>query len=178
MESLETDKQELLIGVISDTHVPSRTSEIPKSIIDDFKRNNVDYVFHLGDFTTLEAYNQLVDEFGENKVYAIQGNMDSNEIRTKLPEQRSLEIFGHKILMTHGMGGPNMIIRRLNKKMNLEPYDIVLFGHVHRPYNETWKHGRLYLNPGTPTDKKFTDINSYAFLKISRDKVDFDVKEI
>jgi uncharacterized protein len=145
MEKLKTDKQELLIGLISDTHVPSRTSEIPKTILEDFKNKKVDYVFHLGDFTSIDAYNQLIEEFGEDKIFAIQGNMDSHEIIEKLPEKRSLEILGHKILMVHGMGGPNMIIRRLNKKMDLEPYDIVIFGHVHRPYNETWKHGRLYL---------------------------------
>lgn len=178
MEKLKTDKKELLIGVISDTHVPSRTSEIPKTILEDFKNKKVDYVFHLGDFTSIKAYNQLIDEFGSEKVFAIQGNMDSSEIISKLPKQRSLEIFGHKILMVHGMGGPNMIVRRLNKKMDLEPYEIVIFGHVHRPYNETWKHGRLYLNPGTPTDKKFTDVNSYGFLRISKENVDFEVKEI
>ena len=74
--------------------------------------------------------------------------------------------------MTHGTGGPNIIIKRLNKTHNLEPYDIIIFGHVHRPYNEVWRDGKLYLNPGTPTDKKFTDINSYGYLRISKDKVE------
>lgn len=137
MEKLETEKQELLIGIISDTHVPSRASEIPEKIIEDFKNKEVDFVFHLGDFTSIDVYKQLINEFGEEKVFAVQGNMDSHEIVEELPEKRSLEIFGHKILMVHGMGGPNMIIRRLNKKLDLDPYDIIIFGHVHRPYNET-----------------------------------------
>jgi len=46
---LQTDKDELLIGLISDTHVPSRVPHIPEVIIEDFKNKNIDYLFHLGD---------------------------------------------------------------------------------------------------------------------------------
>jgi hypothetical protein len=72
-----------------------------------------------------------------------------------------------------------MIIRRLIKKLDLlnSDYDIIIFGHTHRPVNE--KHnGILFLNPGTttPVDNKFTVISSYAFLRISANKVDFEVK--
>ncbi|MBA7570628.1 hypothetical protein ES708_12381 [subsurface metagenome] len=45
---ITTDKEELLIGLLSDTHIPQRTNEIPQVIIDDFKKRNVDYVFHMG----------------------------------------------------------------------------------------------------------------------------------
>ena len=64
---------------------------------------------------------------------------------------------------------------RLNKRFDLSPYDIIIFGHVHRPYNEVWRDGKLYLNPGTPTDKRFTDINSYGYLRISNDKVEPEI---
>jgi len=175
---IETDKDELLIGLIADTHIPSRTSQIPQSIIEDFKAREVDYVFHLGDLTTKSVYEQLLREFGEDKVIAILGNMDDNVLRDLLPEKRELEIFNKKIFLTHGMGGPNMVIRRLNKNFDLSEFDIVIFGHVHRPYNEKWKDGKLYLNPGTPTDKKFTDINSYGFLKISKENTEFEIIEI
>ncbi len=77
--------------------------------------------------------------------------------------------------MTHGTGGPNIIIKRLNKSHDLSPYDIIIFGHVHRPYNEVWRDGKLYLNPGTPTDKRFTNINSYGYLRISKDLVEPEI---
>ena len=97
--------------------------------------------------------------------------MDEGEIRKILPETLDLELYGHKIFLTHGMGGPNIVIKRLNKIFDLTPYDIIIFGHVHRPYNEVWRDGKLYLNPGTPTDRTFTDVNSYGFLKISQESV-------
>ena len=169
---IKTEKSELLIGLISDTHIPSRGSNIPDVIIKDFKKNHIDYLFHLGDFEKYSIYQKLQDTFGKDKVIGIIGNMDDYDLRKNLPETLELELFGKKIFMTHGTGGPNIIIKRLNSNYNLEPYDIVIFGHVHRPYNEVWKDGKLYLSPGTPTDKKFTDINSYGYLKISKDKVE------
>ena len=34
---IKTEKDELLIGLIGDTHIPSRGPEIPRNIIDHFK---------------------------------------------------------------------------------------------------------------------------------------------
>ncbi|MBD3255275.1 MAG: YfcE family phosphodiesterase [Candidatus Lokiarchaeota archaeon] len=169
---ISPDKDELLIGLISDTHIPSREPDLPKKIIDDFKQNNIDYLFHLGDFDKHDVYQKFKDIFGNEKVIAVQGNMDDRKLRKELPETIELELYGHKIFMTHGTGGPNIIIKRLNKNHDLKPYDIIIFGHVHRPYNELWRDGKLYLCPGTPTDKKFTDINSYGYLRISKEKID------
>ena len=166
------DKNELLIGLIADTHVPSRVPQIPEVILEDFKEKKIDYLFHLGDFEKYDTYQELIEIFGKEKVIGILGNMDDQKLRKILPETLQFELFGHKIFMVHGEGGPNIIIKRLNKLFNLTPYDIIIFGHVHRPYNEVWKDDKLYLNPGTPTDKKFTDINSYGYLRISKEKVE------
>jgi len=48
----------------------------------------------------------------------------------------------------------------------------VIFGHTHRPVNETSKR-ILFFNPGTttPIDNKFTVISSYGYLKISKDNI-------
>jgi hypothetical protein len=171
-------KKELLIGLISDTHQPSR-GEIPPKIIEDFKEKQIDYLFHLGDFCDYTTYQFFIDTFGEDNFIGILGNMDnSSKLKEILPESREIEIFGYKIFMTHGMGGPNLIIHRLNRNFYLEPYDIIIFGHVHRPYNEKNDDGRLYLSPGTPTDKKFTDINSYAYLRISQEKAEGKIIKI
>ena len=173
---LQTDKDELLIGLISDTHVPSRVPHIPKVIIEDFKEKNIDYLFHLGDYENFKAYQEITDAFGKDKVIGVIGNMDfDRKLKTLLPETIELELYGRKIFMTHGMGGPNIVIKRLNRQFDLTLFDIIIFGHVHRPYNEVWRDGKLYLNPGTPTDRTFTDINSYGYLRISKDKVEPEI---
>jgi putative phosphoesterase len=176
---IETNKKELLIGLLSDTHVSSRTNKVPEIILEDFKRRKVDYLFHLGDFTSFEVYQQLCDAFGKDKVFGVIGNMDFDpKLKQNLPEQLEFELFGHKILMIHGMGGPNMIVKRLMKHLDLgnKDYDVVIFGHTHRPLNETHE-GILFLNPGTstPVDNKFTTITSYGFLKISKEKVEPEI---
>ena len=173
---IKTDKDELLIGLIGDTHIPSRQSEIPPQIIEDFIKRKIDYILHLGDFTSYKVYSNLQDTFGIDKVIAVFGNMDKHRLKEILPETIELDIYGHKIFITHGTGGPNIIIKRLNKRFDLSKYDIIIFGHVHRPYNETWRDGKLYLCPGTPTDKHFTDINSYGYLRISKEKVEPEIK--
>jgi putative phosphoesterase len=177
---IETDKEELLIGLLSDTHIPQRTIEIPPVIIDDFKKKNVDYVFHMGDFVSYKVYQALIDTFGEKKVIAVLGNMDfDSKLKESLPEKLEFELFGHKILMLHGMGGPNIIVKRLIKKLDLlnSDYNIVIFGHTHRPVNEI-QHDILFLNPGTttPIDNKFTVISSYGYLRISKEKVEPEIK--
>ncbi|MFX1575230.1 MAG: metallophosphoesterase family protein [Promethearchaeota archaeon] len=172
---MKIDNEELLIGLIGDTHIPSRGAEIPKFIINDFKEKNIDYLFHLGDFTKPEVYRNLQETFGEDKVIGIIGNMDGHKLRNILPETREFNLFGHKIFMTHGMGGPHNIIKRLNERYDLSKYEIVIFGHTHHPFNERGKDGKLYLNPGSPTDKVFTDVNSYGYLTISKEKIKPDI---
>ena len=176
---IKTDKKELLIGVLSDTHIPERTTMFPEIVLEDFKKRNVDFVFHLGDFTELKVYKRLTDEFGKDKILAIRGNMDfDQELNDLLPDKIELEILGHKVLMLHGMGGPNMIIKRLIKKLNLlnSNHDVVIFGHTHRPENEI-VNGILFFSPGTttPIDEKFTVVSSYGYLKISEDKIEPEI---
>ena len=176
---IKTDKKKLLIGVLSDTHIPERTTMFPEIVIEDFKKRNVDFVFHLGDFTELKVYKRLVDEFGKDKIFAVRGNMDlDQELNAILHDKIELEILGHKVLMLHGMGGPNIIIKRLIKKLDLlnSNYNVVIFGHTHRPENEI-VNGILFFNPGTttPIDNKFTVVSSYGYLKISEDKIEPEI---
>jgi putative phosphoesterase len=172
---IETNKEEILIGLLSDTHVPQRTANVPDVVINDFKKRNVDYVFHMGDFTSFKVYNKLLNLFGKDKVVAVYGNMDfDSDLRATLPSKLEFKIYDYNVLMLHGMGGPNMIVKRLIKKMDLlnSSYDVVIFGHTHRPVNEV-SNGILFFNPGTttPIDNKLTVISSYGYLKITRDAI-------
>lgn len=169
---MKTDKKELLIGLIGDTHLRSKEPNVLQQIIDDFQEKSVDYLFHTGDFTSFKVYKNLQDIFGKERVIAVKGNMDESKISKELPEKIELNLYGHKIFITHGTGGPKNIIEQLNRRFDLSQYDIIIFGHAHRPFNEIWRDGKLYISPGTPTDKRFTDINSYGYLKISQEKVE------
>ncbi|MFX0039018.1 MAG: metallophosphoesterase family protein [Promethearchaeota archaeon] len=167
---IKTKKKELLIGLIGDTHIRSGEHEIIDLIIGDFHEKKIDYLVHVGDFTSYKIYEKFQEFFGKEKLIAISGNMDDSKITKNLPEKIELDLYGHKIFITHGSGGPQDIIERLNRRFDLSIYDIIIFGHVHRPFNKKWTDGKLYFSPGTPTDKRFTDINSYGYLTISQEK--------
>ncbi|MFX1326830.1 MAG: metallophosphoesterase family protein [Promethearchaeota archaeon] len=169
---IKTIKTQLLIGLIGDTHIHFPAFEVLHQIIDDFKEKEIDYLVHVGDFTSHKVYEEFRKIFGTEKVIGITGNMDDSKISKELPEKIELNLYGHKILITHGAGGPTTIIKYLNKKFDLSPYDIIIFGHTHHPYNKKEKDGKFYINPGTPTDKRFTNVNSYGYLKISQEKVE------
>lgn len=171
----EANKKEILLGLIGDTHIPSQASKIPQNIFSDFEDKNIDYIIHLGDFVEIEILKNLQETFGKDKVIAIQGNMDSRQIKGYLPKTAELEFFGHKIFITHGTGGPSDIIERLSKMSELATYDIIIFGHVHIPIAEKWTDGKWYICPGTPTDKIFTSVNSYGFLRISKEKIEPEI---
>ena len=53
----------MLIGLISDTHIPDRARELPKNVISSFE--NVDLILHAGDLTSTKVIDELekiVDE--------------------------------------------------------------------------------------------------------------------
>jgi len=128
------------------------------------------------------VYKNLIDTFGKDKVVAVCGNMDiDSDLKKILPRKLELKIYDHSVLMLHGMGGPNIIIKRLIKKLDLlnSSYNVVIFGHTHRPVNEI-SNGILFFNPGTttPIDNKFTVISSYGYLKITKDAIKPEIKYI
>ena len=160
------------IGVISDTHIPDRASDIPQAILDDFK--NVDMVIHVGDLVELSVLKQLRAVC--DNVVAVCGNMDSLEARDKLHEKEVIIVGKYKIGIMHGVGHPGRLIELLTDKFKDDKVDIIIFGHSHLPLNE--KRGDiLFFNPGSPTDKIFSPFNSYGIIEVN-DQIEAKIIEV
>ena len=127
------------MGVISDTHMRSH-EEIPPAMVRAL--SNVDLIVHAGDIVTLEVLEGL-RRLGEVK--AVRGNMDSDEIKSLLPEKELIEIAGRKIGITHGSGGPWGIQHRVRGLF--DDVDVIIYGHSHEAKNEQIG-GILFFNPG------------------------------
>lgn len=149
------------IGVISDTHIPTRAPSLPKKIFEYFK--DIDLILHAGDLEKLEVLDDL-KKINKN-VIAVYGNMDPSDVASKLPSKSIIKINNFKIGLTHGYGPPEGIRQRILEEFN-EKLDCVVFGHTHNPFNEI-ENNILFFNPGSPTDTVFTDINSIGILKIN-----------
>ena len=160
--------------IISDTHIPNVALELPKEIIEEAKRSDI--IIHAGDIISIDVLNEL-KYYAD--VYAVRGNMDRfDEATYSLPEKLLINIEDIKVGVTHGSGAPWGIIKRVNKVFsNLEDLDIIIFGHTHHPLVEQ-KDGRLYINPGSPTDKRYAPYNSYAILEIDGKKIQAEIIKI
>jgi hypothetical protein len=85
------------IGVLSDTHVSSLSSEV----IERLKSLNLDLTIHCGDYTDVNVVHQLQ---ALGNFCGVAGNMDSPEIKNILTEKEVIEVEGERIGVVLGMG--------------------------------------------------------------------------
>ena len=141
------------IAVLADTHV-SKLGQLSKKIIDAL--STVDLIIHAGDFTDVQVLKEL-KQLGEVK--AVQGNMDSTELKTILPVREIVEVENKRIGITHGSGSPWGIEKRVRKMFESNQIDIIVYGHSHRSQNEVIN-DILFFNPGKAS-------NSFGILTIN-----------
>lgn len=138
------------IGVISDTHgfLDPRVRELFKG---------VDHILHGGDV----GFNSLLLDLEDiAPVTAVLGNTDTDDGVLRLTEIVSLadrKFLLHHIVNPRAPGDP------LQRNIARERPDVIVFGHTHRPFNETVG-GILYFNPGYAGKPKFGLDRSVAIL--------------
>ncbi len=150
------------IVVISDTHIPKTAEWLPKKLCDELKE--ADMILHAGDLTEVEVLDRL-KAFGPVK--AVRGNMDDAIVQRLLPQKEIIKVGRFKIGLMHGFGPPFGLVNRIGKEFK-EKVDVIVFGHSHSPKNEIIN-GRLFFNPGSPTDKFFASSNSFGILEIKKE---------
>ena len=150
----------MLIGVLSDTHIPKRARELPKKIYDAFKE--VDLILHAGDITEPELLDKIT-QMTKKEVKAVQGNMDSARVKAILPHKEEIEIGKFRIGLTHGTGSADYLIEFVKKQF--KKVDVIVFGHSHLATNKK-ENGILLFNPGSPSDNLFSPYLSYGILHI------------
>ncbi len=154
------------VGLISDTHIPARARNIPKSVFRVFE--NVDYIIHAGDLVELA----VIDELEQlAPVLAVHGNMDGPEVSGALPKLNSLKIADWKIGVMHD---PNTILgmSRMRELTKQHFFNVFVYGHTHN-HSVKWEGKTLYINPGSPTNPEppFLCKPTVAVLKITRETI-------
>lgn len=162
------------IGVISDTHL-HRVDEHFKNLVQKYF-DACDYLFHAGDFVTIEVLEYLKD-FMKDNLMAVCGNMDRGELQSVLPRTCVCEFEGVKIGLVHGWGPPQGIEGRLLDLFKGQGVRIIVFGHTHAPANFE-KEGVMFFNPGSPTDKVYAKVNTIGILKLEKGKVEGEIVEV
>lgn len=150
----------MLIGVLSDTHIPWRNRSLPPIVWKALE--GVDLILHAGDIN----HPDLLDDLGLiAPVHAVLGNTDPYELQSQLPLTKVLTLAGYKVGLVHGAGIGGRTVERAAKAFQNESLDIIVFGHSHQPYCAF--HGKtLFFNPGSPTDKRSMPYYSFGLLRL------------
>src|ERR1700727_501035 len=140
-----------MIGVISDTHHLLRPEAVEVL-------RGVDHILHAGDVgdpAILDALRRIAP------VTAIRGNIDERGPCLHLPETEVITLEGHTFYMLHD-----------RHALDLDPaaagFSAVISGHSHQPLIE-WRHGVLYMNPGSAGPRRFSLPVSIGLLTIGAD---------
>lgn len=133
--ALPQGPNEMRIGVISDTH--GHLDDLVESLFRD-----VGAIIHAGDIGKVEVVDRLE---AIAPVIAVEGNNDWFNL---FPTERVEELAGRRILIRHIFGEASKIGSDELELIARALPDIVIFGHSHRPYVESFG-GTILFNPGS-----------------------------
>ncbi|HHX73650.1 MAG TPA: metallophosphoesterase family protein [Firmicutes bacterium] len=138
------------IGIISDTHIPTRAKHLPPALFDLLA--GVELILHAGDFVTMSVVEELETIA---PVEAVAGNMDPLELQRRFGRKKTLVLSGFRIGLIHGDIGTD---RAKTPERALQAFaddrvDAVIFGHSHQPFLRR-ENGILLFNPGSATDRR------------------------
>lgn len=109
------------IGLISDTH-----SFLNDAVFTHF--NNCDEIWHAGDFGDIALVEKLS---AFRPIKGVYGNIDTNDIRVKFPEQLVFICEEVKVMMRHIGGYPPKYNPATKKELLIEQPQLFISGHSH-----------------------------------------------
>jgi uncharacterized protein len=128
----------MLVGILSDTHGLMRAEAL-----DALHGSNL--IIHAGDIGRVDILEQLR---GIAPVFAVRGNIDTQDWADRLPDTQIVSVGVHKFHVLHDLS-----------ELSIDPVKAgiaaVIFGHSHKPSIEA-RDGVLYLNPGSAGPRRFT----------------------
>lgn len=143
---MNTDREKIVMLIMSDTHIPERALEIDSTIINHIKSTEYDIVVHAGDLTEEYVLNQI-KSFGKRH-YIVQGNMDYLD----LPSEEVFNVYSLKFGVIHGdQVRPRGNIENLSIIAKSLDVSILISGHTHIPFIVFHSTGILHINPGSIT---------------------------
>jgi putative phosphoesterase len=164
----------MLIGLISDTHIPEHAKALPEQLKRVF--SDVELILHAGDIYSLSVLNEL--ELIA-PVLASEGDDDYSTTISdgRVKRKHILDIEGVTIWLLHQK--PENIPAALRKirQPDITP-DVIVFGHTHKA--ELLNHdGIILVNPGSPTFPEYRlELGTVALLKVDSGKVEVEIVQL
>jgi len=158
----------VVIAVISDTHLPRGARRIPDECVE--RLAAADLILHAGDFASLEALEEI--EVIGPPLAAVHGNVDSTEVRRRLPAERTVDAGGVRIAMVHDAGPSRGRIERMRARF--PDAAAVVYGHSHIPLHEE-REGFQIFNPGSPTDRRRQPRHTMGLARVKNGRLSFEL---
>ena len=157
MYTFPEDKNQISLGLISDTHGLLRDEALDAL-------QGCDLIIHAGDIGSPS----VIDGLGAiANVVAVRGNMDRDEIAGKCPLTEIIQLNEVLLYVIHDIG-------RLDIDPKASGIEAVIFGHSHQPIIQKQK-GILYVNPGSAGPRRFKLPVSVGKLHIKGNKLDAEI---
>ena len=156
------------IAVISDTHMPRGSRQLPEECVERLRK--ADLIIHAGDLMRLPVLREL-ESYGP--VVAVHGNADDAEVRAALPAVASVDAGGVTIAIVHDTGPANGRLARLRRRF--PDADAVVFGHSHLPLHEADADGFQIFNPGSPTERRRAPQRTMGIATVAGGRVRFEL---
>lgn len=169
MIKVELNRHIQRIGVVADTHIPTRGKKLPAAL---FRLlSGVDLILHAGDLVDLSVIDDLS---ALAPVEAVAGNMDPLTLSVKLGRQKLLRIGTLSIGLVHGDGIKGTASTRAGETFASFNPDLVVFGHSHLPFCETRGKTTLF-NPGSAVDPRGGGRASCGLIRLSAGAIRGDI---
>jgi len=172
----------MLIGLISDTHIPWEGKELPPQVLETFQ--GVDLILHAGDIYA----HYVLDELEHiAPVLAALGDDDYPGPDPRVQKKHILELEGQKLWLIHE--GPHTPLspswlplwwqsRTSPEEDKYGKPDIIVSGHEHRPIVERCD-GLLHINPGSPTLPNYKRVpGTIGILELNSGKADVRIIQL
>ena len=143
------------IAIISDTHMPRGTRRVPDACTEAMR--GADLIVHAGDLSGVEVLTWL-ESLGP-PVRAVKGNVESAEVRARLPETVEFGVDGCRVAVVHDAGPAKRRLERM--RIRFPDADAVVFGHSHIPLHEELDGFQIF-NPGSPTERRRSPRHSFG----------------
>ena len=161
----------MVVAIVSDTHLPRGTRRIPDACVE--RMRSADLIVHAGDFSAVSVLVEL-EALGP-PVVAVHGNIDSEELRARLPEAREVDVEGARLAVVHDAGPSKGRLARM--RLRFPDADAVVFGHSHIPLHEVGEGtlaGFQIFNPGSPTDRRRQPRHTMGIARVEGGRIAFE----
>ncbi len=149
-------------AIISDTH--DNMANVNKAI-DFLNAQHIEIILHCGDICNQSTVDEAIKRFN-GKIYFVRGNGDF-ELH-EIPEKMEIELGAKKIFFNHY---PEVAKTAAESKK----YDLVFYGHTHRPWEEKINNCRL-VNPGELAGQRYKPC--FAMYDTEIDKLELKILEL